>query len=161
MLFEINDQIEEPDISPQNIECLQIKDLESPEQKTETDSEMLTDTEEKSLEKSVSESESNTKSVLNELDDLRGDITDETKEILSEKLALPSDMSTVEQKVESPNPTEFQEDSQQTAADSSSENKPPSSATKENSVVEKESVEKLVPPVPAEVMASLNQLNSN
>ena len=156
MLFEINDQIEEPDISPQNIECLQIKDLESPEQKTETDSEMLTDTEEKSLEKSVFESESNTKSVLNELDDLRGDITDETKEIPSEKLALPSDMPTAEQTVESLNPTEFQEDSQQTAADSSLENEPPSSATEENSVVEKEKepAEKLAPPVSAEVTES-------
>lgn len=95
------------------------------------------------------------------MDDLRGDITDETKEIPSEKLALPSDMPTAEQKVESPNPTEFQEDSQQTAADSSLENEPPSSATEENSVVEKESVEKLVPPVSAKVMESLNQLNSH
>ena len=97
------------------------------------------------------------------MDDLRGDITDETKEIPSEKLALPSDMPTAEQKVESPNPTEFQEDSQQTAADSSLENEPPSSATEENSVVEKEKepAEKLMPPVSAEVMESLNQLNSN
>lgn len=139
------------------------KDSESPEQKTETDSEMLIDTEDKSLEKPVSKSESNTKSVLNELDDSCGDIAGETKEIPSEKLALPSDMSTTEQKVELPTPTEFQEDSQQTAADSSLENEPPSSATEENSVVEKEKepVEKLVPPVSVEVTESLNQLNSN
>lgn len=84
MLFEINDQIEEPDISLNSVECLQIKDSESSVQKPENHSETLTDSEEKNVQDSALESEPDTTAALNELDEPHGDITDEIKETTSE-----------------------------------------------------------------------------
>lgn len=158
MLFEINDQIEEPDISLNNVECLQIKDAESSVQKTGTHSGTLTDSEEKALQESALKSKPDTKAALNELDEPHGDITDEIKETTSEKLTSASNMPTAEQKIEFPAPTELQDVLQQPSADSSLENELQLPATEENNVVEKEKEvdEELAPLVPAEVVEPLD-----
>ena len=161
MLFEINDQIEEPDISLNNVECLQIKDAEISVQKTGTHSGTLTDSEEKALQESALESEPDTKAALNELDEPRGDVTDEIKETTSEKLTSLSNMPTAEQKIEFPAPTELQDVLQQPSADSSlddSESLSSSEVEESNNVVEKEKevAEELTPLVPAEVVEPLD-----
>ncbi len=151
MLFEINDQIEEPDISLNSVECLQIKDLENSVQRTENHSETLIDSEEKALEESDHESGSDTKSALNELVEPHSDITDEIKETTSEELIPPSNMFTAEQKIELPAPTELQDVSQQPSADSSLDDSESFSSGVEKGSV-KEAAEELTPLVPAEVV---------
>ena len=153
MLFEINDQIEEPDISPNSVECLQIKDSESSVQKTETHSETLTDSEEKTVQDSALESEPDTKSALNELDTPYNNVTDEIKETTSEEIIPLSNKPTIEQKIKPPAPTELQDVVQQPSADSSLDDSESLSSEVEESddTVEKEAAEELVPLVPAEV----------
>lgn len=156
MLFEINDQIEEPDMSSSNAKCLQIKDSEGSVPKDEPRSETLIDAEETFLEKSDPESESDTKSALNKLDDACGDVTGEVKETTSENLAPLSDTPTAEQKTELPSSTELQEDSLQIAVGSGLNDETQSPETEENNVVdkEKETTAESVPLVPTEIAES-------